>query len=145
MAWFKKATFYTGKGSYLEMEASKWDAQWRSWSESGESRDALDVTHTRSPQGVKEYVPGAFIEPGTLEITYIYDPENRPPFNGAAEPMRLVLVKPDSTDRIVYGGMGFLTARSSDIPEGGALAVATATIQKTSVWDEIPAEPTEAL
>jgi len=145
MAWFKKATFYTGKGSYLALEDSGWDAQWRSYSIAGESREALDVTHTRSPDGVMEFVPGGFTNPGTLDVSLTFDPESLPPIDGAAEPMRLVLVKPDSTDALIYSGTGFLTNWSADIPEGGQLATASVTIQKSGVWTAAPAEPTEAL
>jgi len=145
MAWFGKATFTTGKGSYLALDTSKWDAPWRSYSISGESREALDTTHTRSPDGVMEFVPGGFTNPGTLEVTFNFDPGNLPPINAPAEPMRLVLVKPDSTDQRIYSGTGFLTNWSADVPEGGQLATATATIQKSGVWVTLPAEPAEAL
>ena len=146
MGLFKSKAYITGKGSSVTLVDSGWDAEWTSYSLSNEEREALDVTHTRSPDGYMEFRPGGFINAGTLEVTFKYDPSTPPPIDGDAEMIQLELVKGDSTDRIVIGGLGFLTsAGGADIPEGAGLATSTATIQKSGKWSVIEAEPIEVV
>ena len=146
MGFFKSATYYTSKGSYLQMESSQWDGEFTSFSISNDTRESLDVTHTRSPDGYMEFVPSGFISPGTIEVALKFDPANPPPIGAAPEGMQLVLVKQNSTDRLILSGEGFLTeGGGGDLPEGGALGTATVTIQKTGKWAPLEAEPTEAL
>ena len=146
MAFFKSATYYTAKGSHIQFETSAWDGEFSAFSITNDTRETLDVTHTRSPNGYMEFVPAGFTSPGTIEVTLKYDPTNPPPTNADPEGMQMVMVKKDSTDRVILSGEGFLTeGGGGELPEGGALGTSTFTIQKTGPWTLQEAEPAEAL
>lgn len=140
----RKDQVRVSEGSQIVLETSGWDAEWISYSLTGEGREAIDTTHTRSPDGYREFIPAGFVNPGTIEVTYHHDFERPPPLDADPEPVRLVLRKPGSTERVIYGGMGFLTGSSRDVPESPGKITGTVTIQRTGKWTTLPAEPVEA-
>ena len=54
---------------------------------SGMKRSDIDVTHMASPDGWKEFKPGALTDPGGLEIEIHFNPNAVPPIQANREPI----------------------------------------------------------
>ena len=96
----------TGKGTTVTFGTSAWSADLLEVSGPEQSREAIDTTHLGSSDDNKSYIPDDFAEPGTIEITAIYDVDDGlPPINGAAE--TITITEPDGT---TIAASGFVTA-----------------------------------
>lgn len=96
----------TGKGTTITFGTSAYAADKLSISGPSQSRAAIDTTHLGSSNDNKTYIPDDFAEPGTIDFTAIYDPNDGvPPINAAAE--TITITEPDGT---TWAASGFVTS-----------------------------------
>ena len=116
----------TGKGTTITFGTSGWAADKLSLSGPDQTREAIDTTHLGSTDDNKSYIPDDFAEPGTIDFTAVYDPDDGdPPINGAAE--TITITEPDGTTR---AASGFISAVSYTRALGARMEV-SGTIQLT--------------
>lgn len=78
----------TGHGATLAFATSGFTAQYRSLGGASTTREAIDTSHLGTTTG-RTFSPGDISDNGEIEGTLLYDPDEQPPFNAAAETVTL--------------------------------------------------------
>jgi hypothetical protein len=100
----------------------------------GYAREALETTHLATTGGYKTYIPADFKEPGTVSLSWLYDPDVQPPIEAATE--TITITHPVPTGAVAGATevfSGFVT--DWDPPElaNDTVMTATLTIKKTGI------------
>lgn len=102
----------------------------------GYSREALETTHHATTGGYKTFIPGDFVDPGTVTVTWRYDPDVQPPITAAVE--TITITYPIPAGSTASGGAteafsGFVQDWDAPNLEIDAIMDATLTIKKTGL------------
>lgn len=103
-------------GATLTAGTSAWTAQLTEISMDGISRTAVDITHLdltaagAGKWGEMLFAPADYVDPGSLNISGHYDPDDKPPIDAVPETWTIAfdLVAGDSTATSLAGS-GFMT------------------------------------
>lgn len=116
-----------GTGSTITFGTSSYSASVTDIQIGGQERAVIDTSHMGTT-GARTKIVGDLYEPGTVEVSIIYDPNSEPPF-GAAETITVTWPIPaGGASGATLAGSGFISSRSQSIPLED-LMTATYTIQ----------------
>ena len=104
----------TGIGTTLTFSASTYAANITSLSWDGISRPALDITHLGTTVA-RAKLPGDLYDPGSLNVTWQFDPSEVIPITSTAETVTLTFPTGGTSER--WTASGFLTDFSVNIDE----------------------------
>lgn len=101
----------------------------------GISRESLETTHHGTTGGHKTYIPGDFRDPGTIAVTFWYDPNGpRPPIGSAAENVTVTYPPPSGVNNgATEVATGFVTDWDAPALEIDSVMEATMTIKRSGV------------
>lgn len=102
-------TIGTGHGITIEGATSGFLARIRGADFEGRSRKSIDTTHAGSGEDAT-FIPGDFIDNGSMRVSMLYDPAVEPPFDDVEE---WTVTYPDGTTKVFDG---FLTDQSDAAP-----------------------------
>ena len=127
-------------GLEIAFGTSSWTAEIDDSNWSGIERAIIEKTHHGSTQsgsnevGGREFVPGAFEDPGTLDLDIFFDPSDWPPINGAPETITISYrLKSGDSTKATAAGVGFIASMSQALPQE-EMMTATISIKLSGVW-----------
>lgn len=122
-----------GRGSTVTFGTSSWTAQiteisWDGIERVFESSTYLGTAIPSTGQfGGHTFIFSELADPGSMEITFHWNPDTPPPINAAAETITLTLLGPDNAAGATLAGSGAMTSLSFSgiTPDGIRLGSAT--------------------
>ena len=119
------------QGLTITFGTSSWTAELTSVNQNDVSREALDTT-TLATTTAKTFIPSELFDGGNLEVEFLHETDEQPPYDGVAETITITFPK-ESSGSSVAGSVafsGFMTNYSWTAPMG-ELVTGSATIKVT--------------
>jgi len=130
------ASVNVGTGTTLTAGTSGWTAELLSLDLNGIAREAIETSHSGTAaagagkHANRTYIPGDLADPGSLDVTFHFNPDTEPPIDQPAETWTVAfpLVSGDSTPAS-WAASGFMTEFSVTGPGQDDKMVGSATIK----------------
>ena len=121
-----------GTGTTLGLSASSWTGDLLSINWSGITRESVETTDLGTTGG-RTFISGDLYDPGDVEFTFNYDPDDRPPFDGVAETWTITYpVAVGGSTGAIHAATGFVTSFTPGQAEVDAVMTASITVKFSS-------------
>jgi len=119
------------QGLTITFGTSSWTAELTSVNQNDVSREALDTTHLGTTTA-KTFIPTELFDGGNLEVEFLHEVDEQPPYSGAAETITVTFPKEAAGSSVANSVQfsGFMTNYSWGAPMG-ELVTGSATIKVT--------------
>jgi len=123
-----------GDGATIAFTTSTFTGSWKTLQHTGVARASVDTTHLGTTTA-KTYMPGDLYDPGEISGTLSYDPDDQPPYNGAAETITITF-----PGGATMAATGFVTNFDEPSLENDVEMIASVTIKLTGsiTWIDAP-------
>lgn len=117
-----------GTGATLTFASSVWTGNIISMNWTGIARESVPTSHLETVGG-RTFIVGDLHDPGELEIEFQYEPDDRPPFDQAAEIITVTYPLAGGSTPANHNASGFMTNFDPGVLGVDELMIGSATIK----------------
>lgn len=105
-----------GTGASITFGTSSFSATVTAINGEAIERVAIETSHLGTTTA-RTFIPGDLFDPGEVSLELLFDPDNKPPLNGAAETITVTFpVAAGETNGATWAASGFVTGFSYGVP-----------------------------